>query len=243
MTNLEIIQQLKTSQFTDEDGESYTLDFLPGYSKDDLEQIKHRFSKQAIPEDLAEVLSLTRGWEGYGIETVSFDAIGEFGFTQLLPASVSLANDGLGNFWLLDLDQNGKPGKVWFACHDPAVLVIHSQSLNEFLQHVLAYHQAPSQGHLHEIQNDLVYAIWKDQSRMVALEAFLQANPDFQSHYESYEQDKWMVADLRVGTNKQGFAWGKYGMNQSIHRHPTELIWLIDRHQPEKKGFFSRLFG
>ena len=131
MTNLEIIEKLKQSTFTDEDGEQYNLDFQEGLTNEQIEKLRDEFPSKTISPELEEILRMTKGWDGYGPEMVYFDSIGVFGFTELSPNSISLGTNGFGNYWVLDLLPNGKLGKVFFACHVPAVLVINSQSLNE----------------------------------------------------------------------------------------------------------------
>ncbi|HAA12474.1 MAG TPA: hypothetical protein DCE41_12550 [Cytophagales bacterium] len=244
MTNLEIIQQLKTATFTDEDGEDYALEFHAGLTDQAIRELQAQFPNQTLAPELQEILTETRGWVGYGPEMVAFDSIDEFGFDYLIPHSITLGHDGFGNFWVLDLDSQGTPGKVYYACHDPAVLVIHSQSLNEYLQHLLAFYQGPEKNHLNEVHDDTVWEVWKSLPNASPKQEFLESNPDFNRFLEAFEGENWTVADLRMGQNKLGFAWGKFGFNQKITRHPTELVWVIEN-KKEKSGLkgLKRLFG
>ncbi|MEQ9302863.1 MAG: SMI1/KNR4 family protein [Marinoscillum sp.] len=240
MTNLEIIEKLRESIFVDEDGEQYQLEFQPSLSEQEIELLKKAFPRNTIAPELIEILKVTKGWDGYGPEMVYFDSIGEFGFTELSSDCITLGHDGFGNFWILDINSDGTLGKVFFACHDPAVFVIHSQSLNEYLYHLLEFYQKPDQAHLNEIHDKTVMTIWKENLLCSTKRDFIISNPEYSKYFERFETDDWTVADLRSGNNKDGFAWGKFDSNQYTARHPNDLIWVI---QNKKKGFLARIFG
>ena len=240
MTNLEIIKKLKTSTFTDEDGEKYQLEFQEGLTDSEIEQLKEQFPSNYIDDEIIEILKETRGWDGYGLEMVYFDSIGQFGFWELSANSLTLGQDGFGNYWILDISESGKANKVFFACHDPAVFVIHSQSLNEYLMHLLEFYESPNKSHLNEIHNKTTMTIWNENSFCLSKTMFENNNPEFRDFLKKFNGDEWTIADLRTGKNKTGFAWGKFGTNQFTERHPTVLIWVMKN---KKKGFLSRLFG
>lgn len=240
MTNLEIIKELKQSTFTDEDGEDYKLEFQAGLTDEEINVLSESYPSKNIPDELVQILSLTKGWDGYGPEMVYFDSIGVFGFTELSPNSISLGTDGCGNYWVLDIASNGELGKVFFACHDPAVFVINSQNLNEHLNHLLAFYKNPSESALISIDSNLTFDIWKHGNNLISKAEFKKQNPEYHDFLNKFDGDQWTVADLRKGSNQDGFPWGKIGSNHHTERHPTELIWIMKN---KKKGFLSNLFG
>lgn len=240
MTNLELISELKKRTFTEEEGEEYQLEFQAGVSAQEMETIRQSFPNRTLAPELAEILAVTRGWDGYGLEMVLFGSIGQFGFEELSPFSVTLGHDGFGNFWILDIDKNGQLGKVWFACHDPAVFVIHSQNLNEYLHHLLEFYENPGANHVDEIHDRTVMEIWDENRFCSSRSEFESKNPEFKEFLNRFEGEEWTVADLRAGRNKDGFAWGRFGANGFTIRHPEELVWVMKN---RKKGFFARLFG
>jgi hypothetical protein len=240
MTTIEIIRRLKTSTFIDEDQENYTLDFKPGLTDEELESLKKEFPAKKIAEELVEILRETRGWEGYGLETAYFDSIDEFGFTELIPHSVTLGHDGFGNFWVLEIKDNGELGKIYFACHDPAVLVIYCDTLNEFFVTLEEFFKQPDNNYLNEVHDKVVMDIWSSNPNISDIADFRKNNMEEKSFLSQFVDDDWVVADLRGKTRKDGFAWGRFGSNQLTKRHPSELIWVI---QKKKKGILSKLFG
>lgn len=240
MTNIEIIKRLKGSTFVDEDRENYTLDFKPGLTNEELNSLRSKFPSNKISDELIEIMKETKGWEDFSLEAVCFDSIDEFGFTELIPHSITLGHDGFGNFWILDMKENGDLGKIYFACHDPAVLVIYSDTLNEFLLSLEEFYTNPEKNYLNKVHDKVVMEIWKKNPNTFDINEFRENNIEFGSFLEEFNDDNWIVADLRNGEKKDGFAWGLFGSNEFTKRHPTELIWVI---QKKKKGFFSKIFG
>ncbi|MFD2970031.1 SMI1/KNR4 family protein [Sphingobacterium bambusae] len=240
MTNLEIIDTLKKTTFLDEDGESYTLDFHDQLSDLEIENLRASFPNKHIATEILEILQVTRGWDSPIFSMVYFDSIDEFGFWELSPNSITLGHDGFGNYWVLDIDSDGSLGKVFFACHDPAVFIVHSQNINEYLQHLLDFHQNPGDNYIENFQINTVTTVWEQQNGFLSKVDFMEQQPDYSEFLSTFVGDDWTIADLSQGQNGMGFAWGKFGPNQLAQRHPTELIWVLKN---RKKGFFSRLFG
>jgi hypothetical protein len=240
MTTIEIIKKLRASTFTDQDGENYKLDFQPALTEDELRSLATRFPSGTIPNELSEILRETKGWAGYGLETAYFDSIDEFGFTELIPHSITLGHDGLGNFWVLEIKHNGELGKIYFACHDPAVLVIYCDTLNEFFKTLIEFYVNPGDNYLNEIHDKVVMDIWSANPNTTDIGDFRKSNSDMNSFLNEFTDDNWVVADLRNKTRKDGFAWGRFGSNQFTKRHPSALIWVI---QKKKKSFLSKIFG
>jgi len=240
MTNLEIIKKIKASTFTDEDGESYELEFEDGLAQTEIDELSEKFPSQTIDPEIIEILKFTKGWDGYSLEHVYFNSIGEFGFWELSENCLTVGHDGFGNHWILDINEKGKLGKVFFACHDPAVFVIHSQNLNEYLHHLLELYENPGEGHLNEVHEKTVMTIWDNNKLCFSKAEFEANNPTFKEFLAEFKGENWIVADLRKGMNKDGFSWGKFGPNKHTKRHPTELVWVIGE---KKKGFFQRFFG
>lgn len=240
MTNIEIIRKLRNSTFTDEDGEGYSLEFQNGLSESEIEELSKSFPNGTIASELAEILKETRGWDGYGPEQVDFSAIGQFGFLELSPNSITLGHDGFGNFWILDILNDSSLGNIYYACHDPAVLVKYSNNINEFLNSLIEFYESPSENYLNEIHDKTVFEIWKNGGNIFEKDEFVSKNKEFEGFLKEFEGDNWMIADLRNSKNKDGFAWGKFGPNNLTKRHYDQLIWVIKK---KEKGLFKKLFG
>lgn len=240
MKNIEIIKKLRTSTFTDEDEEQYVLEFQEGLTNAEIDNLSKLFPNNTIDVELVEILRETKGWEGYGLEQLDFSSIGQFGFLELSPHSVTLGHDGLGNFWILDILDNGTLGHVYYACHDPAVFIKYSDDLNAFLNTLIEFYETPSENYLNEIHDKVVFDIWSSGGKVFEKTDFLNTNKEFDGFLQNFEGDEWVIADMRNAKNGDGFAWGKFGPNNLSKRHPHELIWVIKK---KKKGFWAKLFG
>ena len=238
MRNIEIIKKLKESTFTDEDGEDYTIEFQNGLSDSEIKELSKSFPNNTIDSELIEILKVTSGWEGYGLEQVDFSSIGQFGFLELFPNSITLGHDGFGNFWILDILNDGSLGHVYYVCHAPAVLVKYSDDLNGFLNSLTEFYESPSDNYLNEIHGKIVFEIWKNGGKLIEKSDFIRENSGYSDFLVKYEGEECVIADLRNSRDKDGFAWGKFGPNNLKKRHPKDLIWVI-----KKKGFIGRLIG
>lgn len=179
MKNIEIIKKLKKSTFTNEDGENYTLDFQDGLTDSEIEKLAQSFPSKIIDSEIKEILKETRGWSGYGLEQVDFSSIGQFGLNEISPNSISLGNDGWGNYWILDILNDGSLGNVFYACHDPAVLIKYSDNLNEFLNTLIEFYESPSENYLNEIYNNVVFEIWENDGKITEKEDFIRENIEY----------------------------------------------------------------
>jgi len=234
------IEKIKESTYTDEDGEDYTLEFQDGLTDSEIDELSQSFPNNTIDSDIKEILKETRGWEGYGVEQVDFSSIGQFGFLELSPNSITLGHDGLGNFWILDILTDGSLGHVYYACHDPAVLVKYSDDLNGFLKSLTEFYESPSENYLNEIHDNTVFEIWKNGGKLIEKIDFIRKNKEYSDFLSEFEGANWVIADLRNLKDKDGFAWGKFRPNNLTKRHPNDLIWVIRKN---KKKFLDRLFG
>ncbi|AZQ64720.1 SMI1/KNR4 family protein [Flammeovirga pectinis] len=240
MKNTEIINKLKESTFTNEDGEAYTLNFQEGLTNSEIAELSKSFPNNTIDSEIKEILQETIGWEGYGVEQVDFSSIEEFGFLELSPNSITLGHDGLGNVWILDILKNGSLGHVYYVCHDPAVFVKYSDNLNGFLMRLFEFYESPSENYLNEIHDNVVFEVWENGGKLTDKADFSLNNKEYVDFLNEFDGEDWVIADLRNPKDKDGFAWGKFGPNNLTKRHSKDLIWVIKK---KKRGFFGRLFG
>jgi hypothetical protein len=195
-----------------------------------------------IPDDIRELLKFASGFEFSGIDEVTFDGIGQFGFENVFPYSVQLAGDGFGNFWILDIDNNGNWGHVYYVCHDPAVVVKQSEDLAEFIKHVDEFGKQGSQSHLDTIHEKTVMDIWSNNNGFVDGEQAKNSSDTTLKQFAAQLPGNFIVADMRNKPNGAGFAWGRFGPNiDNALRHETELLWGFEK--AKKKDLLSKLFG
>ncbi len=235
MTPLETLKHISKKEFVFEDDEAYKLRLLPAMTDNDIEELKTKLPNNYIPNDIIDLLKFSKGFEIEYLDEVRFDSIGEFGYEELIPSSIQLCGDGLGNFWVLDIDSKGNWGNVYYVCHDPAVIVKHSNNLAEFLNDLAEYGENFEESKFENIKEHLVYEIWKNE--IVTFEQ----NKNKVYNFKNIElPELYEVADLSNSDVKTGFCWGKYGYNTQIIRPNDEPVWILEK--IIKKSLLSRIF-
>jgi len=242
MTPTEQLKAILNEKYTSEDGDEYKVELKPGLTDQQIDDLAKGLPTGQIPNEIRELLKFASGFKFYGLEEVTFDGIGQFGFEEFFPTSVQLAGDGFGNFWILDVNRNGQWGNVFYVCHDPAVIVKHSDNLTQFIKHVDEFGKKGKQSNLDVIHEVTVIDIWTKNNGFIDKSTALSSTDAKLKSFAATLPDNFVIADLRDKPLKSGFAWGKFGPNiDKAKRHDSELIWGVEK--VEKKGLLSRLFG
>lgn len=226
MTPTEQLNAILTEKYVSEDGDDYKVELKPGLTDQQIDDLAKGLPTGQIPNEIRGLLKFASGFEFYGLEEVTFDGVGQFGFEELFPTSVQLAGDGFGNFWILDIDSKGKWGNVFYVCHDPAVIVKHSDNLAEFIKHVNEFGKNGKQSNLDIIHETTVTDIWTKGNGFIDKSTALASKDENLKSFAMTLPDNFVIADLRDKPIKSGFAWGKFGPNiDKAKRHDSELIW------------------
>jgi hypothetical protein len=242
MTPTEQLKAILIEKYISEDGDEYKVELKPGLTDQQVDDLAKGLPTGRIPNEIRDLLKFASGFEFYGLEEVTFDGVGQFGFEEFFPASVQLAADGFGNFWILDIDNKGQWGNVFYVCHDPAVIVKHSNSLADFIKDVNEFGKKGKQSNLDIIHEVTVMDIWTKDNGFIDKSTALASTDATLKLFAATLPDNFVIADLRDKPIKSGFAWGKFGPNiDKAKRHDSELIWGIEK--VEKTGLLSRLFG
>lgn len=236
MKPLDQLKAMLGKTYTTEDGDDYSIELQPGLSDEAINTLRQKLPGKHIPAEIEELLRFTRGFEFYLVEEVRFDSL-EFGMEDLFPDSIQLCGDGLGNFWIVDINRAGEWGPVYYVCHDPAVVVKHSDNLAEFLAHLDESGRLLEQSNLNQIHEKIVFDIWETEKGI--MEQY-EKDPDFPPEFIQTLPEMFMIADLTNARNQTGFAWGKYGANAKIIRFEDKPVWVIEK--KIKQGWLHRLF-
>lgn len=243
MTPLEQLKAILHERYVSEDGDEYKVVLKPGLPEQQIEKLAATLPAGHLPAEIRELLQFAGGIEVYGFDEISFAGYGAFEFENVFPNPMDLTQDGAGNFWIVDIDDKGNWGHVFFVCHDPAVVVKNSENLAEFILHIHESGKYGSKSNLSTIQDKVTGDIWVDRSGgFIEVVQARQSDDPVLAGFASQLPDNFVVADLRGKPNQTGFAWGKYGpdTNNAV-RYKYELLWGFEK--KEKKGFLSKLFG
>ena len=231
MTALEQLKSILNEHYVSEDGNEYKVELKPGLTDQQIEQLATRLPSEQIPIDIKELLKFASGFEFFGVEEITFDGVGQFGFENIFPNSVQLAGDGFGNFWILDVDSKGNWGNIFYVCHDPAVVVKHSENLVEFIKHVHEFGKSGKESNLDVIHEKSVMDIWSDSnSGFIDIKKAETSNDTTLKNFAAELPDNFVIADLRNKPNKTGFAWGKFGPDiDNAVRYNNNLVWGFEK--------------
>lgn len=242
MTATEKLKSILNEKYLSEDGDEYKVELKKGLTEKEIEELAKKLPTEKLPIEIIELLKFASGFEFDSLEEITFDGAEQFGFEEFFPNSIQLAGDGFGNFWILDVDKNGTWGNVFYVCHDPAVVVKHSDNLTQFIEHINDFGKNGNKSNLDIIHEKVVMEIWSKENGFLEIENARQSNDETLKNFALFLPDNFVVADLRNKPNQSGFAWGKFGpKTDKAKRHETELMWGIEK--PIKKSLFSKLFG
>jgi hypothetical protein len=222
--------------------QSHLVKVLPGLSKQELAQFQIQLGA-SIPPDIEDLLLYTAGFEfspGFRhnpVGIVDFAGCG-FGFEEMFPCSVPLLADGIGNFWVVDVDpSSGSWGAIFFACHDPAVVVMQAPELATFLLQVLEPDEGAPKATLDQIRNEAASRIWKDDPWLISLPEARGSPDSVVSNFAKQLPEDFRVADLRGRVVGSGFSWGVRGSNAIVQRAGGELVFGSGSLQASSKSF------
>ncbi|POY39388.1 SMI1/KNR4 family protein [Solitalea longa] len=242
MKPIEKLKSILTEQYISEDGDEYKVELKEGLTDQQIDELTKMSPNGQIPTEIRELLNFASGFEFFGLGEVTFDGFGQFGFEEFFPYSVQLAGDGFGNFWIVDVDKNGNWGNVFYVCHDPAVIVKHSDNLTQFIEHVNEFGKNGDNSNIDIIHEKVVLDICNNNNGFIELENARQSNDSILKNFALSLPNNFVIADLRNKPFKNGFAWGRFGPNiENVKRHEVELLWGIEK--PLKIGLLSKLFG
>lgn len=236
------LRQLAGRCLTDEDGHEVTLELLPPATEEELRQLE-AVLPAPLPEDIRAALQVAKGLANGPLESFSLVDLAGFGLEELFPHAYSVAHDGFGNYWVLDLLPAATTwGPVFYACHDPPVVAYQAATVDEFLEAIVALWERGPRSPVDLVHEDIVRRIWReDPDLMTPAEATATGDIELATFAASLPSSA-RIADLRNPRLGKGFAWGRHGPRTTLRRAGAERIWAIL--PPERgAGFLARLFG
>lgn len=243
MSPLQQFTELVNDKFTDRHGRSHQVTKLKGLSTAEIGAMAQKLPGQRLPGEIEELLRFASGFDGgFFNGPVSFVNIDGFALEHFFPNLVELAGDGLGNYWLLDIDYQGNWGPVYFVCHEPAVIVKQAEGLAEFIRQI----HEDSKDHKHSLFSQFYKGtpdkIWKLKGGgFKTIDEARVSGDHILKGFASKLPSGYLIADLRNQPVGTGFAWGKYFSIMDKEVRCGDLpLWAI---QPKKRGFFARIFG
>jgi hypothetical protein len=215
----------------DEDGAAVVLDLRPPADAATLAALRDRYTGlgAVVPAELSRLLALTSGTEAL----LDLDLSGErhsIEVAELLPAGHPVAADGYGNFWLLDLTPDTvETAPVFFAGHDPPVLLVQAETLAGFVDQALGALEpdrpAGRDTTVDAVRADRLFQVGRRAPGSVPWRAASTSGDHALREFAASLDESWTVVDLRRREVGMGVPWGAHGPGTRLARYGWERIF------------------
>ncbi|MFN0242957.1 MAG: SMI1/KNR4 family protein [Planctomycetota bacterium] len=139
MNAIEVFSSAAGLSVVDEDGHTERIQLMPPVTESELATIERELGF-ALPTEARALLRMTSGLAGTALDQFQFVDVGGQALPDLFPHPLSIAHDGYGNFWIVDLwPSSDRFGPVFYVAHDPPVVVYQCEDVASFAQHVLEF--------------------------------------------------------------------------------------------------------
>jgi hypothetical protein len=229
---MEAVEELKRAE---------GLEVAPGLPAGAIDELEAELGVP-LPRGLRELLEQTGGVEGSELGEIDFTGRTlSYGDEDVFPSGLAIATDGFGNHWVLDLTPDGAEPRVYFACHDPPVILFQSPDLGQFLQEVVRMQSSPEESLVNDVHEDRLFNVWGENPGTLDHATALAGDEQLRA-FASELDERWVFVDLRAPEIGMGFSWGRYGPGTEVRRYGHEPLFAYA--QPERKpGLLKRLFG
>jgi hypothetical protein len=238
---VDAIESAQAAELIDEDGDEVVLELSPPLPQAEIARLEEEVG-MPVPRELRALLEQTAGIEGSALESIDFTGRTlDFGLEDVFPHGLAIAHDGFGNFWVLDLTPgDDKEAPVFFACHDPPVVLYQSPGLGHFLHETFRMSVPPHASSVDDVHEDRLFDVWGTNAGALSYEEALAGDSRLRAFAAGLD-DRFLFVDLRSPEIGMGFSWGRYGPRTQVRRDGDERLFAYAR--PEKKpGLLGRLF-
>ena len=235
------ISHAQSIALADEDGRAVTLVLEPGLAAEEIDAIQAALGCP-LPAELRALLAHTAGIDG-ALEQIDFTGRSLGGqLDEAFPAGLPIAHDGFGNFWVADLDPGERDvARVFFACHDPPVLLYQSPSVGHFLHETFRMYVPPHDSLVDDVHEDRVFEVGRRAPQVIAQADALQGPDAALAAFAATLDGDFELVDLRDPPIGMGLSWGRYGPRTELRRHGHERLFAYRRPpRRERRRLFSR---
>jgi hypothetical protein len=239
---VEEIRRAQATSLVDEDGDEVVLELAPPLTEAEIEQLQAEVGVP-LPRELRAVLEYTAGIDGTALDTIDFTGQSmAFEERNLFPSGLAIAHDGFGNFWVLDVTPDEtQTASVFYACHDPPVVLYQSGDIGHFLHETFRMQMPPHESLVDDVHEDRLFNVWRENPGTLDHAAAAAGDEQLRS-FAAELDERFVFVDLRSPEIGLGFSWGRYGPRTELRRYGYERLFAYA--PPEKEpGLLRRLFG
>lgn len=143
---------------------------------------------------------------------------------------------------MLDLVPGTDVAPVFFACHDPPVVIYQGPSIAHFLHEAFRMCVPPHDSLVDDVHEDRLFDVWGTNRGVIAHADAVASGDEALAGFASGLDERWSFVDLREPQIGMGFSRGRYGPRTAIRRHGHDRLFAYAR-LPKKTGQVRRLFG
>jgi cell wall assembly regulator SMI1 len=240
----ELLRSLDGHEWVDADGDAERLELLPPLTDAEIDALASAWGVP-VPPDAREVLRVARGIEASPLDAVEFSGQMDGAvLDEVFPHPLPIAHDGYGNYWIVDLRPGSDVfGPVFFACHDPAVVVYQCADVAAFVEALAEMTKPPHTGPLDFVHEEASSEIWGGRETAVQRAVALQSDDAVLRAFAETLPPDASIADLRSPRLGDGF---RVPRRREFIAHPTERLFAWHdppRAQNPLARLAARLFG
>lgn len=222
MTTKEVVLRAAGRELVDVDGEVEVVSLQPPASPARIAEIERELGF-ALPRELADALAVTAGLDL--LESVDLASVGRSPVEALFGWVLTIAGDGAGNFWVMELrPESATLGPIWFLCHDAPVLVYQSPDLATFVDDYLRFCAAPHDGPVSRVVKEAVRRV-ATQTSDIPRAALLDSQDEVLRAFARRLADGWFVRDLRRAGVGDGMPLERFGPGTPLARAGDEHVF------------------
>ena len=179
------LEQLRGLELRDEDGAVEILELLLPATDAEVSALEARLPT-ALPAEIRAALSVSIGLVNGPLESFNLLGLNGFGLEEVFPAAHSIAHDGYGNYWVVDLHPDARSwSPVFYACHDPPVIVYQATTVEEFLRDAIQMWQPGRRSLVDIVHEDASMHVWRHNPDLISQADAVRSNHD--------EEKRWTL--------------------------------------------------
>lgn len=263
MELIDFLDRISKCEFKGASGSITGIKLLEPLTQSELEQVRCLLPC-SMPAEMEACLSYSRGlelvqekrgktqeWSGSPNvinEVINWSGLCSDGqyLEEIMPCSVSIATDGFGNSWNIDITKaasNEVWGPVYFVCHDPPVLVYQCSGLEAFLVEVVRELEYPGESQLSLMLKQFAMEVWSKNPGLLPQAEALMSNDGILNGFAQELDDSYVICDMRSAKLGDGFSWGRFGADAVLKRFYDLPVYAYKRNFANKRSWWKRLLG
>lgn len=230
-TPLDIVRTAEGTELRYEpDGLPERLELLPPLNGPAIERLAARIPCP-LPGPVRALLEHTRGFANGPLESLEIGGLGAFELPEVFPFPVDIAHDGFGNYWVVDLTSaSTRWGPIFFACHDPPVIVYQSPDLSHFLAETLKLGDPSGpRSELDVVHEEHSARVWRENPGVLSRDECGASGDPVLEAFARELPGEYEVVDLRRAAIGDGFSWGRYGPRTQNRRAGEHAIFAYEK--------------